>query len=482
MCVFVRLFAAAVALFAFQATAGAQIVLAPSKPSRACALDDVIIATADFLLSEPQNPPRFWRDRIGADAAFLRIVYADMRDHEAKALIDKLASRRRPPERIVELKLAQADPAQRAALIAAIPVEAGRGSILRDIGDSVLRAMAVENGGEWLAAELIRWSKDDPGTFNSSLFAVRLPNALADLDDDARARFAARLEAGGLWAPAGLVLERNDDLAGWFAILDRRPAGPIDAKDREAMLRRPFYHPRWRALDIAKQPEELRQFDARRPAKMVTEALYSLAARMPEAQVLMTALNVTGESRVGSELAVSLLASIDTGALDPVNAPDAVHLAMIGELDRLLGREARERTLRSFKPYGAWSNGDNAAAALNKSVARLALAPVVTGKEQDAAKPASLPADFPWNDWTRIANTLRSGADVSVSDNRLIAAELLDATGRWNEALAVLRAEPDWQAARMRAYALLTSLDRRCGYELKPATPLNDPVYRFGAR
>lgn len=463
-------------------TADAQLALAPSKPARVCDQVDVILSVADFLLIEPQNRPRFWRDVYGADAAYFRIRYDGLRYEEGRALLDQLAARTPAPERLVSLRVAFARPADRSALFAAIEPTAAK-SPFASLDQSALRAMVVDGDIDRLVDGFSQWRRANEESFDRSAASANLANAIDDLDDGVKAMLADRMEKAGLWATASEISARRSDLADWLALQDRKPGGPIAAKDRDLALRRPFVIARAYPIDLDKQPAELQRIERARTWRGISEALYALTRRAPnDGALLSTVLNQHGDPRIATDLAAGLVADIDAGRLDPINAPDDVVRAMVERLDRIIGRVEREKQLRSFKIYTLWAQQDEASAAIDRALARQALAPVVRGEKPEAERPSALTEDFPWNAWKRMANIVRVGSDASVTDDRMIAAELLDAAGRWSEALNVLKAERDWQAARRRAHALMVSLDRRCGRDLSHPVPFSEPIYRFSAR
>ncbi len=455
---------------------------APSNAARACEQKDTIVAIADFLLTEPSAAPRFWRDRHGADAAYLRLRYGGERYADGVALLGRLATRSRAPERLLELHLAYARPADRAAMIAGLQPAAAVGSTLPETGASAWRAMIVEDGGEKLIAELARWRDANPDSYERQFTGRRLADAIADVDDAAKAVLAKRLEAAGLWSAASAVAERQSDLSDWLALQGRRPANLPPAGDRGILLRGPLNILRREPLDMAKQPAEIRQADQTRGSRFVVDPLYALVRRSPDSQFVLTVLNQQGDARIATDLAAGVVADMDRGKLDPLLRPDEIVKAFVDGLDRLIGREEREKQLRGFQIGNLAFGDDSAGAMVDAALARLALAPLVKGEVANVERPAALTAGFAWETWLRVANTLRIGTDASIADHRLIAAELLDAAGRWPEALAVLKAEPDWQAARRRAHRLMTTLDRRCGDHLSPPAPLQDTIYRFGPR
>ncbi len=110
---------------------------------RSCVLSADVVTAADYLLVDPQNAHRFWRDRYGAEAAYLLIRYGELPPPAALALVERLAARPRPPERIEELRLVLLPPDRRLADLTA--ADAARLAAART--PSVQRALILD--GEW---------------------------------------------------------------------------------------------------------------------------------------------------------------------------------------------------------------------------------------------------------------------------------------------------------------------------------------------
>lgn len=476
-----------IALLAAMGFAGVSIkAAAQDTPPSACVHASTILAAADFLLVEPAVKPNFWRDRAGDDAAYLKIHYGALPYAEASKLLASLAARSHPPQRILELRLTHAKKADRAAMLAEIEPQPNVGSIVPELGQSTWRAVVVEDGGDWLLGELKRWKTADPERFDRSPVHRQLPMTLLDLDDDAKARLAGRVEEAGLTLLAFNLYASKQDLADVPGFIDRNPpqgGGLPPSEQREHTIRFALTIAEQQpAFDMAKQPAEVRAVEAKRGYGKMMRPFWPLVRQFPPAAVLMTVLNQTGEPRIGTEVAAGLLAEVDAKKLDPANKPDQVFAAMIDGLDKVLGREVREKQLASFNTIGAGEQNETAAAVADRAMARLAFAPFVTGAVGEAPpRPQSLSKEFAWEQWTSVATSLRDTAAVG-DGNGLIAADLLIGADRAAEALALLRADPEWQQAQRRAHALLHGLDRRCGDLLRHPAPLSESFYRFGPR
>jgi len=461
--------------------------LAQPAPA-ACRHTPAILAAAALMLKEPAGKPRFWRDLHGSDAAYLQILYGQLDLAAASALFERLAARERQPERLAELRMSHARTQGRLALIASLDAAQGHASPLSQLGTSVLRALVVEDGGGWLIGEMKRWLETGA---NADVLAQSVTlgtgRAIADLDDTTKAAFAHAAEAAGLWKLAFTVHANRDDLAPLVGLIDRAPVGaffptPLSPEQRNDLLRHALVLAEVReGFDMAIQPPELKAFDASNPPRANFRDLYRLAGRFPDASLLVTLINQSGEIRLASELAPDLLRGIKSGRYDPAKAPDAVFVAMIEGIDRILGIEKRQAMLAGFELVDTSLRGANAADYADHVIARLLLAPIVAGGEGAVERPALLTPKFDWDGALRIARQLGSGQPVAEAD-RLRAAWLLAGAGKFEEAIELLGLVVDETHAAAAGHSLAIMLDRACTDVLAPPLPLFPSLYRFTPR
>ncbi|QCI63635.1 hypothetical protein [Phreatobacter stygius] len=457
-----------------------------SQPVPACRFNADIVAAADFLLTEPRIERRFWRDRASDDAAFLKIRYAGLSHADGLRLIDELRQRRPPPQRIEELRLAHARPADRATVLDG-PIDSATGPVL---SASAFRAAILDDDGERLFKALIRRASPQQTPILADALQVQLARGLADLDDATKDRVARRAEAAGFWRFSLEVLAAKSDPSAWLATLKRSPFAPPDAA-RLAEL----FAPLWRgyatlnpqAYQRDALPVELRaaaeQLEARRmPETTSIDHVNTLVRLAPRAQFLMTVLNQTGSVRLGSEVAQPLVEDIQAGRLDPAQDDDAVQILIFSGLDRVLGRAQASAQLMSFRSSIGSAPDQTTLIRLERTVARQALRPYLTGNRPALPeRPLPLSPDFDWESWSRTAQILRAGTPVP-DGSQPIAAELLEAAGRYPEALLAWRHVADREAGRIGAHAMLLALDQRCARLMSPPAPLQEPVYRFEPR
>ena len=440
-----------------------------------CESAPTIVATADFLLEENADTPRFWRDRFGSDAAYLKIHYADIGYDEARALLRSLSKRERPPERIDELRLAHASAADRVNDVAEIRrLHPDRVAIL--LGPSGLRATAEQNGPDWLFDEVLRRRGTNYGYFGTAL--AELPNALAGIDEAQIKVLAGRFERAEAWYHALHLLALNADLSDAIALIDRH-ADHLYRRDLVAQITysavvRPDFEP-------SIQPVEIRAALASSIWLWALRHVYLVGARMPEATILEKVLSRTLDMRVGLWVAQGLLADFQARRLDPDAAPDDAIVAMIEGLDRIFGMEERAKLLAYF-PFVQRAHGAStltAQAFADMSIARAVLAAYLVGDGgEPPARPAALSAQFDWENMLEIATDLRASRLVSDED-QAVAAMLLTSARKPVEALQAIRLASDWKLARSLAHELMLRLDRSCSHRYGHPLPFLPALYRF---
>ncbi|MER9403874.1 hypothetical protein NKI36_07400 [Mesorhizobium caraganae] len=453
----------------------------PDKPS-ACNHAPTIVASADFLLAEPATFPNFWRDRFGDDAAYLKIHYGGLAYAEGSTLLADLEKRSLPPLRIAELRLAYAKTPDRAAMIAGMQPLPKAKSVVPQLGQSALRALVAEDGGDWLLGELARWRAADADQFDASRISVGLALGLADLDDDAKSRLAKRAEDAGIWPLALEMRAVKDDLSDYVAYLDRLPdAVRPDKGGRTGFIRKALNLANLRpSLDMSKQPAEVQALDGQNDMGSAIRSIGQLIAYVPQTAILLPLVNQTGNLSLGTTVAGAINAQIAAKHLDPVNNPDTVTAAMLDGIDYVLGRREREHNLRDA--LISEMQGETAESFLDRALARVMLAPfVLDNGAEPPRRPDLLTATFPWEQWVGLAGKLKSGEAIAPED-RIAAADLMIAADRPAEALALLKTAGDWKTAVRRSHELALRLDRRCADLLRPPMPVSQPLYRFEPR
>lgn len=452
-----------------------------------CAYRPALLASVDMLLAEPVEKPNFWRDQHGDDAAYLAIHHRGMDATAAEEFLTALEARTPPPQRIRELALAHASTSERLARIADLAQEKAAGSILPDLGRSVLRALVEHDGGDWLIGEMARWQAADAEAFGRSGIAHQVALLVAGLDDTVKEVLAAKAEQAGMWQLAMTVTAMREDLSALLDRIARLPREHWLAEEETEHRRRAIatslglagLNPRF---DIETQPYEVRQVDAGREAGAAMRAIVRLAALHPDAVLLMTAMNLTGEMVIGTVVAETVLGMVERGEVDPVADPDSITVRIITGIDVTLGRARRERMLGGFhlvSPSG--SQGDRADHHVDRILARAALAPLLRGEAAGApGRPPALTAGHDWDRALAVAMALSRG-DAPAEDDQLIAADLLAGAGRFDEALVLLAGAADWRSARTRTHELMLDVDRRCGHLLAPVLPMMEHIYRFDA-
>lgn len=448
---------------------------------RSCAHSADVVTAADYLLIDPQNAHRFWRDRYGAEAAYLLIRYGEIPTATALSLVERLAARPRPPERIEELRLVVLPADRRLAALSsrdATGLAAAR-------TPSVQRALILD--GEWprVFSDL---SGRDAAPGGTAREQIALARALDDLDDAEKLRLAGLAEASRLWPLAETLLAMRADLAPWLSLVRRAPRAP--ASDTELAAR---FAPIWfgyltvggRAPPRGALPPELTvmvdRLDADRPASAAEmDRVRTLAFLAPSTLLLATAANQSGDPRLGSEVAAPLLAAIRGGRQSATDV-DGLRASILERSVAVLGRD-QARTLFGgvSRQPDLWSSG-SALETLERSAARRALLAFARGEGASPARPSLLSPNFDWAGWRNAAEAIRRN-EAAPDSYRGIEAELLHAIGRHGQALRLLRDLGPHDDNRQRAYGMLLTLDQSCGGLLSPHPWLATPVFRFPPR
>lgn len=452
---------------------------------RSCAFTPDVVATADLLLVDPRNEQRFWRDRFSADAAYLLIRYGELPEAAATTLVARLAARPKPPQRIEELRLSLLPLAERkAAYLAA------RTSPLPAPGNiSVLRAFILDGETDWLFADIARAVAASAPPRSAVALQASLARALADLDRTTKAAVAARAEAHGLWILARDLAALSGDMDAWLASVRRSPQPPADTRALADL-----FTPIWRGSLMPGVPRPTREslpadlravvdaLDGGRPAGAEGfDTVLDLVGIAPNAIILATAVNQTGELSLVTEVAAPLLKGIRDRRIDPAADGDAIRALILAGTMQILGPERARTLLASFSgPGETWPAG-NALVTLERSLTRRSLAAYVRGETPAPSRPPLLSADFDWSGWLNAATAIRR-AEPAPDSYRIVEADILFAAGRHAAALSVLRALGPTDAVRQQAHTMLVTLDQRCGGALWPQAPIFEPLYRFPPR
>jgi len=201
-----------------------------------------------------------------------------------------------------------------------------------------------------------------------------------------------------------------------------------------------------------------------------------LIAQLPEAHLIMTLMNETGDQKLLADIVPAMLDDLASGKIDPVRDPDAAVAAMQSRIEQTLGRDVMLPLLKA-SPGAKTSR----ASMLDEAVAITTLKPLLAGSGQIAAvpdRPAALTPEFVWDAWAKQAMDLRDGKEPS-SDDAIIAARLLIGAGRYDEGLRQLQRAADQDEARGIALDLMRRADRSCADFLRPARPIDEDLFRF---
>jgi hypothetical protein len=251
-------------------------VAADDEASAQCAFAPVIVEAADLVLEKTTDVSRFWRDRLGSDAAYLKIHYADIGYDEARALLRSLSKRERPPERIEELRLAHASAADRVNDVAELR-RAWPDRVPIILGPSGLRATVEQNGPDWLVDEVLLWHDKRFGLLSTAV--EQLPDALAGIEEAKLTRLAERFERAGQWSRAVDLLSIKADLSDAMALIEKSASPPHKPTYIARLINlsavRPAFEPSMQpaAGRPAEALEELRLAGDRQQARTVAHEL-----------------------------------------------------------------------------------------------------------------------------------------------------------------------------------------------------------------
>lgn len=430
-----------------------------AKPAD-CPFAPALLEAADFLFNEPKTKPPIWRDRFGDDAAYFTIRYGDMSYEDGIALLRQLQARTQPPARLDELLYAYSTPSDRAKLPA---------TSFQSAGVSGWRAMLLTEGADALFVEM---NKSNPPYPSDSLSL-----ALADLDDAAKRDYARQAEDAGFGSLAIGFLSTADDLHPLIELLDRQS---LPKSQRERIIVSALYDNLFEpSFDISTQPEEVRAAHAQRTHIVAVRQILQLVSMAPQADMLMSILNYTGDERIGWIVAPSLLMDIDQGRLDPAQEPDKFFAAMVERLGLVSDWPELAIELADASASGPGGQSEKIVVLANEAMARESLGPFVRDGRVSTLpnRPRLMGRDFPWDKWVAVALDLQVGRSTAAEDS-IIAANLLVATDRYQEAIAVLERDSSTVAMR-KAHSIMRTLDRRCNSLLDHPIPLSDPFYRF---
>lgn len=449
---------------------------AAAEPVATCREQPDLLAYADYLLDAPENAGQFWRDREAAGAAYLKIVHAGASYDDARKLIDALAARERPPERIDELDIAHLETEARRAKVLSVARVDGSLSGLQNVGDSALRALLLKDA-DWFIAELAR--AETAGALpEAGTHWLRLAKSVADRGDDELDQLARKAEAAELWELAFQLDGQKSRLDDLVSLVERAPvsffgvkgataeakANRITAASAAALWR---YPP---SLDLSIQPAQVRAYLEQYPYQGMLTNMARLDLLAPQSKIMLSIVNYTGNLSL-AQVAVDLIDRIDRGNLDPVKDPDNFDLALVRTIDGAIGKEMRKEQFGLI---------DGTQIHFDRAIARASLSPRLSDPADRSLpdRPPELSEEFDWDQWRRVAGALRSKEPVGATDG-LVAAHLLAGAGRHAEALAEIDHAQEAKDARPLAYEQMLRLDDLCGNAFRPTAPQQDNIFRF---
>ncbi len=251
-----------------------------------------LLQLADYLLVEPKQPSRFWRDNEGSDAAFLKLRYGNLSSAETSSLLNALAS---------SAEAAGTNSRTRSrACQHGKPSSRDRHSSESRIGRSRAEGVGparVDRRRRWRLAVrgACSWRGAAPKDFAGSFVFANIARAVADIGDDALATLARRAEAAGLWRLGYEFYALRNDFSDLVAFLNRMPEQSLGGgaqtpgEKRKNLLGQALSQASFRspALEMTKQPVEVAALLGERPHLAMMRPFGPLLARAPDTALLV---------------------------------------------------------------------------------------------------------------------------------------------------------------------------------------------------
>jgi hypothetical protein len=420
------------------------LCLAASGP--ALAQDDcapTINALATLVLDGREELPPLQARRFGTRALYLLLRYDGIAEEEADALLSDAVG-----DRVHGATDLQS--AWQASLGEPLPANpdssqpsALRAMLLGSDADAAMTALAGMPEGERfdLGQLMIAVTFDQPDEVKANLGAAA---AVAELD----------------WLALGFAAAQSDHEAWEDAIAALSPA------EREMVAPTWRWMPAYsgnRVISLGTQPQ-----DAEAEARMEAVRLVAWASSLqPEAELLSTYLNQTGESAVAAAVAKSLIKQFENGTIGSRGPLDAGWLAAARAFVAVgAGPEALADGLGNTAANVNREGRETIVDVLDWIIAVDALKPYVSGEGPMPVEPDGLSSSFSnWGHWKSLAQGLRDTSDdalVADAEDLPIIAELLHAAGRRDALVRLLREAPSGLATVAMANDFAGRIDRAC--------------------
>ncbi|MEZ5812048.1 MAG: caspase family protein [Rhizobiaceae bacterium] len=454
-------------------------------PTAACTHSDTILKFADYIIKNREAAGPFAKRRFGDIAAYLALRYANPSRAGGMELLRPLldANVTGVDDLAVAYALSSGDVDTALRLADPDPLRA-----FAKIGVSGWRAIILKDGGRTFLDLIERSNKADPPDPHFSAVYNRgltVAYRIVDQSDDFKTGFATLAEQQGELLLAASVLATGSDLEAYRSFLrrhqDDKLLNDLMAPRELAKYGLTMFHDAGPQFDDA-DDEETRNL--RRQLYKVTLAAFKGGDR----DFLNIYVNQTGLLAKAEEIADGYLTEVASRNINPDRYPEEAWMFLYRRIVESVGRAEAEKQLGSFTFSTDRHYTGSVVDVIKWPIAVKALTPYLLWLKTDLpARPGLLGAEFPWQEWTRIAEEIRSNRfdpkAVANEQSARIAIELLFVTSRFDSLFSHVNASFDMRN-RLSIYRdLMIRLDRRCGaYTVFPGQALmlaGMPIFRF---
>lgn len=432
--------------------------ITPALAQDECA--DPIEALARTVLEGREQLAPLPARRLGTRAIYLLMQYGGLTESEAETLLSEAVAARMHGADDLDFAW-RVHSAGLAATIEALGPDAVTEAT--DTGRaSSLRALLTSGGADATMAAIASLPEGKRFDLGQLVVAVTF-----DLPDADKAELGAAATAHGLdWLAAGLAAAQQDPAA----LTRHIEALGVDERDALAQL--------WGWLPTFNGNPQLVQSTAEQGAaadnqRDAMRLVSWAAARQPDATIMNSYLNMTGELATAADVAKSLIKQFDSGALSERGPLDEGWLATMDAFVAA-GRDANHvESAMSTVSWGSQRVGRDAAMdVMNWVVAVDALTPYLDGTgDLPAERPALLSDGFAdWDHWLALAQALHDNPAAALATpaqtDLPILSEMLLAAGKRAELAEVIDAAPVTLDTMTLADDFAARLDRLCNAHL----------------
>lgn len=409
--------------------------------------DQIVTASWDILETRP-NVGGIGGYRIGEDAAYLILRYADPAEYLVSDVWAALETGRRPHPMLPDLQLTYA--MWKAGAVVALGVEDDPAGRIMTATWSPRRALILADEGQTylrLADEVAEFDEVEGFYTDEPSFSQYATSLVLDQSDAFKFAFAVNAETAGRPLLTAFLLADLSDLAAYRAFVETMEDGPL----KDFAL-----HPDGGGIGVVNGNSPITP----RPGLESSYGVLRSPLYMSPMDFVLIAVNQSGDAD-GLNVAVDALAAAQqAGEFDPVVDMDQAWLIAF---DAWAAEFGPDRALRVLSGFTMPSNrlrhyADLASVTLAGMSAAQRLGPYAAGQGQDLPEP-HLHLPYP-EGWLEVASAMRAGAEVPAGQ-AAIAAELNWAVGDIEGLFAqAVRLEPADRARVLTDF--IKRMDRHC--------------------